>query len=78
MVFKISDLPKPAFMDKTPKELGIGSWENILTIDKSTPLIEAMKTFLSKRVSALPLIDSDGKVFFNFSVTLKLSLILGG
>ncbi|CAK5009241.1 unnamed protein product [Meloidogyne enterolobii] len=58
----ISDLPKPAFMDKTPKELGIGSWENILTIDKSTPLIEAMKTFLSKRVSALPLIDSDGKV----------------
>ncbi|KAL7077969.1 hypothetical protein ACQ4LE_003455 [Meloidogyne hapla] len=58
----ISDLPKPAFMDKTPKELGIGSWENICTISKSTPLIEAMKTFLSKRVSALPLIDTDGKV----------------
>ena len=49
-------------MDKTPKELGIGSWENICTISKATPLIEAMKTFLSKRVSALPLIDSDGKV----------------
>jgi 5'-AMP-activated protein kinase regulatory gamma subunit len=58
----INDLPKPAFMDLTPKELGIGSWDNICTIGKDTPLIDAMKTFLSKRVSALPLLDSEGRV----------------
>lgn len=49
-------------MDKTPKELGIGSWGDICTISKDTPLIEAMKIFLEKRVSALPLLDSDGRV----------------
>lgn len=58
----INDLPKPVFMEKTPKELGIGSWGNICTISKDTPLIEAMQTFLSKRVSALPLLDSEGQV----------------
>jgi len=49
-------------MDKNPRELGIGTWGNINTISKDTPLIEAMKIFLSKRVSALPLLDQDGKV----------------
>jgi 5'-AMP-activated protein kinase regulatory gamma subunit len=58
----INDLPKPSFMDKTPKELGIGSWGNICTISMDTPLIEALKIFLEKRVSALPLLDSEGRV----------------
>jgi 5'-AMP-activated protein kinase regulatory gamma subunit len=49
-------------MIKTPKELGIGSWGNICTISKDTPLIEAMDIFLTRRVSALPLLDSDGRV----------------
>ncbi|KHN88184.1 5'-AMP-activated protein kinase subunit gamma-2 [Toxocara canis] len=56
------DLPRPSFMDKTPKELGIGTWGNILTISMHTPLIDALRTFLQKRVSALPLVDQDGKV----------------
>jgi 5'-AMP-activated protein kinase regulatory gamma subunit len=49
-------------MNKTPKELGIGSFDNICTISKDTPLIEALKYFLEKRVSALPLLDAEGKV----------------
>uniref|UniRef100_A0A915AHV0 CBS domain-containing protein n=3 Tax=Parascaris univalens TaxID=6257 RepID=A0A915AHV0_PARUN len=56
------DLPRPSFMDKTPKELGIGTWGNISTISMHTPLIDALRTFLQKRVSALPLVDKDGKV----------------
>ncbi|KAI1713761.1 CBS domain-containing protein [Ditylenchus destructor] len=40
----INDLPKPAYMDRTPKEL------------------DALKIFLEKRVSALPLLDSEGRV----------------
>jgi 5'-AMP-activated protein kinase regulatory gamma subunit len=58
----INDLPKPAYMDKTPKELGIGSWGEISTISKDTLLIDALKIFLQKRVSALPLLDSEGRV----------------
>ncbi|GMS89187.1 hypothetical protein PENTCL1PPCAC_11362 [Pristionchus entomophagus] len=55
------DLPKPAFMDDTPKSLGIGSWGDVLTIHVDTPLIDALKIFLENRVSALPLVDEDGK-----------------
>jgi 5'-AMP-activated protein kinase regulatory gamma subunit len=58
----INDLPKPHFMDKTPKELGIGTWGDISTISMDTPLIDALKIFLEKRVSALPLLDSEGRV----------------
>ncbi|CAD5220497.1 unnamed protein product [Bursaphelenchus xylophilus] len=58
----LNDLPRPPFMDKTPKELGIGSWGEICTISKDTSLIEALKIFLEKRVSALPIVDEDGRV----------------
>jgi 5'-AMP-activated protein kinase regulatory gamma subunit len=58
----LNDLPKPSFMDKTPKELNIGSWGDICTISKDTLLIDALKIFLEKRVSALPLLDADGQV----------------
>uniref|UniRef100_A0A0K0E1G0 5'-AMP-activated protein kinase subunit gamma-1 n=2 Tax=Strongyloides stercoralis TaxID=6248 RepID=A0A0K0E1G0_STRER len=58
----LNDLPKPVFMDKTPKELGIGCWENVISISINTPLVEALKIFLEKRVSALPLVDDDGRV----------------
>lgn len=51
-------------MEKTPKELGIGSWGDICTILKDTALIDAMKIFLEKRVSALPVLDNEGRVIF--------------
>ena len=56
------DLPRPAFMEKTPQELGIGSWGDILTIHVDTPLHDALEIFLKNRVSALPLVDEEGKV----------------
>ncbi|KJH50500.1 CBS domain protein [Dictyocaulus viviparus] len=58
----LHDLPQPAFMEKTPKELGIGSWSDIVTIHVDTPLYEALETFLRNRVSALPLVDENGRV----------------
>ncbi|MFH4977126.1 hypothetical protein AB6A40_003835 [Gnathostoma spinigerum] len=58
----ITDLPRPSFMSKTPRELGIGTWKDVLTISMDTPLIDALHVFLEKRVSALPLLDRDGKV----------------
>ncbi|KAM3723806.1 5'-AMP-activated protein [Dirofilaria immitis] len=56
------DLPRPSFMDKTPLELGIGTWSDVLTITQNTPLIDVMNIFISKRVSALPVLDENGKV----------------
>lgn len=70
-LFKLVDLPRPSFMDKTPKELAIGTWGNILTISMHTPLIDALRTFLQKRVSALPLVDKDGKVHLVFFFIMR-------
>ena len=49
-------------MDQTPKELGIGSWGNVLSIHVNTPLHDALDIFLKNRVSALPLVDEEGRV----------------
>ncbi|PAV72164.1 hypothetical protein WR25_00014 [Diploscapter pachys] len=58
----INDLPRPSYMDQTPKELGIGSWGNVLSIHVNTPLHDALDIFLKNRVSALPLVDEEGRV----------------
>jgi len=58
----INDLPAPTFLHKTPKELGIGSWGDILTVRQDTLLIDALACFLDSRVSALPVLDANGKV----------------
>ena len=58
----MEDLPKPWFLTKTPKELGIGTWGRIWTITYETPVIEALRLFLVQRISALPIVDSSGKI----------------
>jgi 5'-AMP-activated protein kinase regulatory gamma subunit len=58
----IYDLPQPAFMQKSIKELNIGSFENIATAKKSMTLIEALNIFVDRRISALPVVDDNGKV----------------
>ncbi|VDM57466.1 unnamed protein product [Angiostrongylus costaricensis] len=58
----LHDLPRPPFMDSSPKELGIGSWGDIVTVHVDTPLYDALEIFLRNRVSALPLVDENGRV----------------
>ncbi|XP_076808266.1 5'-AMP-activated protein kinase subunit gamma-1-like isoform X1 [Clavelina lepadiformis] len=59
----INDLPKPMFMEKTLNELRIGTYSNICTVTEETPIIRALRLFVQKRVSALPVVNSTtGKV----------------
>ncbi|KRZ11038.1 5'-AMP-activated protein kinase subunit gamma-1 [Trichinella zimbabwensis] len=64
---KMPDLPMPKFMKKSPKELGIGTWSNIHTVTKVTPLIEVLRKLLELRVSALPVVDEDDRVIDIYS-----------
>ncbi|VDP28520.1 unnamed protein product [Soboliphyme baturini] len=59
---EINKAPQPAFLKKTPKELNIGTWESIHTIEQTTTLIEILDRFLTHRISALPVVSSEGKV----------------
>ncbi|XP_051165788.1 5'-AMP-activated protein kinase subunit gamma-2 isoform X2 [Leptopilina boulardi] len=58
----INELPKPCFVNKTLKELRIGTFDNIETATEETSIILALKKFVERRVSALPIIDNEGKL----------------
>ncbi|KAG5874629.1 hypothetical protein JTB14_009800 [Gonioctena quinquepunctata] len=58
----INELPKPSFMHKPLSELKIGSYEDIETASEETTIILALKKFVERRVSALPVIDSEGRL----------------
>jgi len=53
----------------------IGTYENIEVAHFSTPIIEALKKFVEKRVSALPIVDEDGKlvdIYAKFDVIVSI------
>lgn len=52
----------PRYLDQPIKELEIGTYSNIATTTMDTPLIDALNMFIDRRVSALPVVDSNGKV----------------
>ncbi|XP_064554857.1 uncharacterized protein SNF4Agamma isoform X2 [Drosophila montana] len=58
----INALPKPAYMEKSLRDLKIGTYDNIETADENTSIITALKKFVERRVSALPLVDSEGRL----------------
>jgi len=58
----INELPKPSYMSKTLRELRIGSYENIETASEDTSIILALKKFVERRVSALPIVDAEGRL----------------
>jgi 5'-AMP-activated protein kinase regulatory gamma subunit len=58
----IYNLPEPKFMQQTIEELKLGSYDNIATATPSTTLISAISTFVSRRISALPIVDANNRV----------------
>lgn len=58
----VNELPKPSYMHKKLKDLKIGTYDNIETADENTSIITALKKFVERRVSALPLVDAEGRL----------------
>uniref|UniRef100_U5EQL4 Putative 5'-amp-activated protein kinase gamma subunit n=1 Tax=Corethrella appendiculata TaxID=1370023 RepID=U5EQL4_9DIPT len=56
----INELPKPSYMQKTLREIRIGSYDNIETATEETSIIMALEKFVDRRVSALPVVDTEG------------------
>lgn len=49
-------------MHKPLRELRIGTYDNIETANEETSIIMALHKFIERRVSALPLVDSEGRL----------------
>ncbi|KAG0717622.1 5'-AMP-activated protein kinase subunit gamma-2 [Chionoecetes opilio] len=58
----INELPKPSILTKTLKDMDIGSYHNIETAREDTLIIQALNKFVERRISALPIVDADGKL----------------
>nr|ALV82311.1 protein kinase A [Gecarcinus lateralis]QCY49091.1 AMP-activated protein kinase gamma subunit [Gecarcinus lateralis] len=58
----INELPKPSILHKTLKEMDIGTYNNIETAREDTLIIQALNKFVERRISALPIVDADGKL----------------
>ncbi|XP_068593240.1 5'-AMP-activated protein kinase subunit gamma-1-like, partial [Cebidichthys violaceus] len=58
----VCEMPMPLFMTQTLEDLSVGTFTNIAFIHPDTPLITALSVFVRRRVSALPVVDRNGKV----------------
>lgn len=58
----------------------IGTYNNIEVAHYSTPIIEALQKFVEKRISALPIVDDEGKlvdIYAKFDVIVSLKSYFG-
>lgn len=72
---QINELPKPSCMLKTLRELRIGTYENIEIATEETSIITALHKFVERRVSALPLVDAEGRlvdIYAKFDVIVSV------
>jgi 5'-AMP-activated protein kinase regulatory gamma subunit len=63
-------------MNRTIGELNIGTYNDIETARPETPIIEALRKFVERRVSALPIVDDRGRlvdIFAKFDVIVSVS-----
>lgn len=68
-------------MNKSLREVRIGTYDNIETASEDTSLILALKKFVERRVSALPIIDNEGKlvdIYAKFDVIVSIHFICYG
>ncbi|XP_048004452.1 uncharacterized protein LOC125240562 isoform X3 [Leguminivora glycinivorella] len=58
----INELPKPSYLQCKVRELQIGTLRDIETATEDTSIIDALSKFVNRRVSALPLVDAEGRL----------------
>lgn len=62
-------------MNKTLKELNVGTYENVETATEDISIILALNKFEDRRVSALPVVDTEGHlvdIYAKFDVIVSL------
>jgi 5'-AMP-activated protein kinase, regulatory gamma subunit len=65
-------------MKKTLRELKIGTYDNIETATEDTTIITALHKFVERRVSALPMVDAEGRlvdIYAKFDVIVIITLL---
>ena len=59
---QIHDMPQAKYLQHSILDLKIGTYDLVEVASEETPIIEALHKFVNKRVSALPIVDKDGRL----------------
>uniref|UniRef100_A0A4W4GV68 CBS domain-containing protein n=1 Tax=Electrophorus electricus TaxID=8005 RepID=A0A4W4GV68_ELEEL len=62
-----SMIPKPRFLQKRIEEAEIGTFKSIATVQETATVYDALSIFVERRVSALPVVNAQGKVVALYS-----------
>ncbi|XP_061734914.1 5'-AMP-activated protein kinase subunit gamma-1-like isoform X6 [Nerophis ophidion] len=62
-----SSIPKPWFLQKQICQLAIGTFKEIATVPEWASVYDALSIFVERRVSALPVVNEQGKVVALYS-----------
>ncbi|KAG7315606.1 hypothetical protein KOW79_020472 [Hemibagrus wyckioides] len=62
-----STIPTPRFLQRKIEEAGVGTFRDIATIQQTATVYDALSIFAERRVSALPVVDENGKVVALYS-----------
>ncbi|KAI0244551.1 AMP-activated serine/threonine-protein kinase regulatory subunit, partial [Massospora cicadina] len=65
-------------LNKTLKEIGIGTYDSIATARLDAPVIELVHQFMARRVAAVPIVDEEGTVLNVFVNDDLLTLLREG
>uniref|UniRef100_UPI003AAEF7B7 5'-AMP-activated protein kinase subunit gamma-3b isoform X1 n=1 Tax=Centroberyx gerrardi TaxID=166262 RepID=UPI003AAEF7B7 len=60
-------IPKPRFLQKRISDVAIGTFRQIATVQESASVYDALSVFVERRVSALPVVNEQGKVVALYS-----------
>ncbi|XP_026881595.2 5'-AMP-activated protein kinase subunit gamma-1 isoform X2 [Electrophorus electricus] len=60
-------VPKPRFLRRKILEAGVGTFKDIATVHQDATVYDSLATFVERRVSALPVVDDEGKVVALYS-----------
>lgn len=55
-------IPRPRFLQRQIREVPIGTFKHIATIQESASVYDALCLFVERRVSALPVVDERGSL----------------
>merc|ERR1712142_1300841 len=58
----LPNLEKVSLVQKTLSECRVGTYSNIKVATKETKIIEALNIFVAERISALPIVDGEGRL----------------
>uniref|UniRef100_A0A672PZ34 5'-AMP-activated protein kinase subunit gamma-1-like n=1 Tax=Sinocyclocheilus grahami TaxID=75366 RepID=A0A672PZ34_SINGR len=62
-----SMIPKPQFLQKRIEEVKIGTFKTVATVRETETVYDALSIFVERRVSALPVVNEQGKVVALYS-----------